>query len=419
VLRIFSRRSLLLLTVAPLLLPGCSTHPLPQDIIDLPVYEIVQRIQCEGARAVTDELSFRRGVRDNEEVKRIKKELEDNRKKIKAVDGQFDEQKREARRLHREVLTIKKRIKYPWTPSDFAQGDYESREYQFTGLSGAVYQLLEVAIEAAIAESSGEAEPGTEIRELNLISAKLQALWANVRALEKEKADLESESRNFAGVIGFRDTTAVFEFVFTVTENNNLTSTGTVTWPITIGVITLGYDVGDKKTRESDRKIRLVSTFGELVDFAETCGWLPTLEARIPRMYPIVGKIGLQEVIQDYMQVSDLKSGKFHPGNTADSYTDKIIFTTTVNAGLNPGIKLDKRMGQLIEASVDFDVDRKDVHQLAVRLTPAKPGTPKAVQDIIIRDMPSVRLFRPFDSDRNNVCNGPQVNCPKSKKSET
>jgi hypothetical protein len=92
-------------------------------------------------------------------------------------------------------------------------------------------------------------------------------------------------------------------------------------------------------------------------------------------------------------RINKSQSAGFQSGGAGDSYRDKIAFTTTISGGLNPGINLSKRMGQLIEASADFGVSRIDNHELTIFLSP--PGTvagTAAPTEIIIRNMPAVRV---------------------------
>ena len=218
--------------------------------------------------------------------------------------------------------------------------------------------------------------------------------------LEERKKDYNDKNKGYKAVVDFESNNAVFQFMFQITENNNATSTGTITWPIDIGVITLGYGVGDKRQRMSDRQVRLVASFGELVQLVEpdkpddpSCDDVEIPEEhRFPRRYPITGEIGLAEVIWDYMRVNKLKSGKFQAGGANNSYRDKITFTTAINGGLTPGLNLSKRMGQLIQADVDLTADRKDVHELIIFLTPPGAAPAASPQEVIIRQMPAVRV---------------------------
>lgn len=207
-----------------------------------------------------------------------------------------------------------------------------------------------------------------------------------------KKLEAEAEQlKAYKDLIAFEGNNAVFQFVFTITENNNASSEGTITWPITLGSITLGYDIGDTRQRKSDRQVRVVSSFQDLMSI-DCRGMEVAEERRIPRMYPITGEIGLAEVIQDYMRVTEIKGQKFQLGGNNDSYRDKIIFTTTVNGSINPGIELTKRMGQLIEASADIGADRTDAHEVTILLTPFGKTPGGSAPGIIIEEMPTVRV---------------------------
>jgi hypothetical protein len=246
-----------------------------------------------------------------------------------------------------------------------------------------------------------------EVGQLYRQHQEIVAIAILVKAYDKEYAGLKNlldkREKRFGDIIAFLGNNALMQFKFQVTENNNATSRGMVTWPIDIGIITLGYAVGDKRIRESDRQVKLIASFGELIKLANpyrpvkrdvsSCDDVEVAETpRFPLRYPITGEIGLSEVISDYMKVTALKGGKFEAGSSSDSYRDKISFTTTINGGINPGVNLNKRMGQLIEANLDLNADRKDVHELMIFLTPA--GAPKAssAQEVVIREMPAIRV---------------------------
>ena len=82
----------------------------------------------------------------------------------------------------------------------------------------------------------------------------LQALYRRGDYLE----NLKERKRAYKKIYEFEGQTVVFFFEFQITEDNNLTSNGSVIWPIMwgpyIGTFTMGYDVGDKKQRYTERR---------------------------------------------------------------------------------------------------------------------------------------------------------------------
>lgn len=354
---------------------ACSTHPLPADIIDLPISQLVHQIQCEGAHSVYAEAQ-RRGI-------------------VAAAAG--------LKETAAEVATAAENLKTAQAGLKDGRNDFGTSkaalESAFDSIDLQIEQVLHKIDRLELEKGNPHSEGLLKTLKLELRQLYRQYryvvtvgnLYVQVDKVNKELKRREAKLGSYKDVIAFEGNNAVFQFIFQVTENNNATSRGTITWPIVPGVITLGYDVGDKRKRASDRQVRILSSFRELlhldcrnIDIAD--------EHRFPRMYPITGEIGLAEVLGDYLRVSDLKGQKFHLGGASDSYRDKITFTTAINGSIKPGINLSKRIGQLIDVSADLTADRMDVHEVTIFLTPpgATPGA--SAPGIIIQEMPPVRV---------------------------
>jgi hypothetical protein len=380
------------------LLAGCQVHPLPSGENDkiFPVYEIIHRIQCEAA--VTVRALY------------LERNFPAKAKNLKEFDTTTDER----------INTLKAKIK-PLETSDFGT----RREELADAYAALELQLLQIKqARARIAASSQateekdsanaalDAENGRIARQIANYTAASKALDDKPGA-EKEMDDLRKERRKkFGDLIDFNNNSAVFQFEFEVTEDNNATSTGSFIWPVVLGGLpgsfTMGYDVGDKRQRQAKRTVKLASTFDELALSYENSGnghnngdshrldcrnaSLPAPDP-LPRTYPITGNIGLDGVFREYIEM--LKSGKFKSGG--ESYMDKIQFTTTVNGGLKPAIDLARKPGPTIKASADINASRKDLHILSVFLTPPD-GSDKAgdkaggAQELAITRMPAVRI---------------------------
>jgi hypothetical protein len=399
-------------------LPACSTHPLPEDVTDLPVYEIIHRIQCEAAREVGAQLvaakltgAYEKLKDLDERIKKLKEPIEKAEKKLKeaesdygkshaalqdafdAVNLQIDQVLQKITRLESEIEALQKKR------------DLEKQK------GSAANQLAIDEFEREQKRREDQANTlKQEAAQLYRQYKNIEAVASLVAAVDKAVSDSDEKLQQLLKdrkdervqkLLAYISNNSVLQFVFTVTEDNNATTTGTITWPIDLGVITLGYSAGDSKTRKSDRQVRLVVSFDEYLKLLKpdkpgdpSCfDVVIPEETRFPLRYPITGEIGLAEVISDYIRVTAVKGGKFHPQTSNDSYRDKITFTTTLKAGLTPGINLSKRMGQLIQASADFTLNRIDVHELTIFLTPPAPaGSGGSAQEIIIREMPAVRV---------------------------
>lgn len=355
---------------------GCSTHPLPEDVTGLPIFQIVHRIECEAA----DTVKVMHRARDYTVASR----------RVAVLDKKIE---KASKRLSDALDQVKSRSDYGTTKLEL--------EDAFDSINLQIDQVLQ---KISKLESELVAAPDDQHRKNMLETLKNEAIQLDRqyrRLVEVGQlfvaatragaglAQLRKERRRFKEVIDFEGNAAVFQFVFQVTENNNGSTAGTITWPITTGVITLGYGAGEKRKRSSDRQVKLVATFGELNELP--CGDVEVAEEpRLPLRYPITGEIGLNEVISDYMTVATRKGQRFQSAN--DSYRDKITFTTAINGSLNPGINLSKRMGQLIQASIDLNADRTDVHELTIFLTPPGALATGGTQELIIRQVPPVRV---------------------------
>jgi hypothetical protein len=148
----------------------------------------------------------------------------------------------------------------------------------------------------------------------------------------------------------------------------------------------LGYDIGDKKQRFSERTIKIAATFGELYRL-ECLGEASANHEVLTKKYPIQGSIGLDEVFNSYIDIG--KNGKFDTGG--ESYTDTIRFTTSINGSIKPSVTLAKA-GRTITAEADLTATRKDVHELKVFLTPPSSSKALPAQKVIITQMPAVRV---------------------------
>lgn len=366
------------------LLSGCSTHPLPEDMIDLPIHEIVHQIQCEAARTVRAVYHEQGFSALHDDYLRITKYVDGANQKLKALEDLLE-----------------------------ANNDLGTTESELKNAKSSIkLQLLQVseAAELVVTSPASDELKHAKLDRLEAEKDHLKVQWGMVNValrtlpkianlkknIQRANSDLgkgKSKDGALAQYLQYVLNGALLEFEFEVTEDNNATAGGTITWPITLGTIKLVYDAGEEKQRKNKRNVKVTSTFAEFVDEKKLNCWdVDVADAeRFPSRYPITGSIGLDEVISDYLVVAHSKSGRFG-GKDGESYSNTITFTTTLHGGLNPSIALSKRMGQLIDADVDLSVSRKDIHKVIIYLNPYKGETrPAASPEIIIRQMPAVR----------------------------
>jgi hypothetical protein len=380
---LFKRRRCALIVLAGML-GACHVRPMPagEYNAELPIYDIVHRIQCEAATAVA--------ARHREhEFTEPSKKLDEIDAKIQAKEGKL----REARKK-------------------LEKSDFGTRKEELDDASKALdLQAAQIELaRARLASKPNDAEKKVldaeekRIRvQINNWDAAVTAL-TDVTTLDDEIKDLKDKrGKKYKELIEFEGHSAVFLFDFEVSEDNNLSSTGSVAWPAVLagipGSFTMGYDVGDKRQRLAKRTVKLAATFDEfVVSLADRRdGNQPKLDCRranipapgaAPGTYPITGNIGLEIVIREYIAM--LNSGKFKAGG--ESYTDKIQFTTTINGGLKPSIDLARKPGPTVKVSGDISATRKDVHALTLSLAPPEGDKSAGAQEVVISRMPAVRI---------------------------
>ena len=371
---------------------GCSTHPLPttDTASDLPIYEIVHRIQCEAASAVKQVHHSKGYTASSSRLEELKKAIKNKQQALQkkqrelAAKSDFGTRKEEIEEATKAISLRAAQIKFAR-----AQLAASSKSEEEKALGSAALDAEKAMVDA---QATNALNAWNLLNEASTLNGELSTLSEKLTDPLKEIDSFESH-------------TAVFQFELEVTEDNNLSSTGSVAWPAVLnglaGSFTIGYDVGDKRQRLAKRTVKLAATFDELLAAFDppkrkTADKLncrdvssPPPEA-LPRRYPITGNIGLDGVIRDYIAM--LRSGKFKAGG--ESYTDKIQFTTTINGALKPGIDLARKPGPTIKASADISGSRKDVHILTLFLTPPGDGDGEkgGSQSVVITGMPAVRI---------------------------
>jgi len=81
-------------------------------------------------------------------------------------------------------------------------------------------------------------------------------------------------------------------------------------------------------------------------------------------IYPITGNIGLNEVVDTFIELINLKAG-------TTNMSEELEFTTKLLGGIKPEVALSKLVPnqlRLISAELDAQADRTDVHKVTVTL---------------------------------------------------
>lgn len=201
-----------------------------------------------------------------------------------------------------------------------------------------------------------------------------------------------------------------YEFDFDITEENKLTGNADFLNTFTRGTLTLKTSAGQEQKRQNQRNFKAIDNFDNLVSTPIMERVCARLEARIGRKfsqsqpknyrYPITGSLGLSEVIDTFLQLN--QSGNL-VGNTKENpklptMADTMTFTTTVNGGVNPSVKLSTAGTglKLAEAGLDATVKRVDEHKLVMALTLPREdqGVPVAVARSTLEEAAIIELDR-------------------------
>jgi len=165
----------------------------------------------------------------------------------------------------------------------------------------------------------------------------------------------------------FRRIAIAYRFKFELTEDNDNGGDLTLSMPFTNGTVSLVLASGAKKTRANQRVFSVANTFGETLARPE-CRKEPIRDPNL--IYPITGKIGLQEVLQTFVSLSldhELTKGK----NDVGEFTERLTFTTKLTASAKPKLTLNAVNDQfrVTEANFSSVHERTDLHEVAVALS--------------------------------------------------
>jgi hypothetical protein len=177
-----------------------------------------------------------------------------------------------------------------------------------------------------------------------------------------------------------------FDFTFTGTENNDASAAANLRYPFLDGVFNLNVGAGNTRERQNERKVLVGHTFIELYRNTdrEICRQISAGTGNL--IYPITGKIGLEEVINTFYLLNRPYNDKLNTpverhrpvdeayrnkaeGGDIKDLTDTLMFTTTFNAGATPSVALDPipvQVFRLADANVVLSARRSDVHKVAI-----------------------------------------------------
>jgi hypothetical protein len=193
-----------------------------------------------------------------------------------------------------------------------------------------------------------------------------------------------------------------FDFNFTINEENNNLANANFRLPVANGLFTLGSAAGAKFERRGIRKFQITNSFLELHTLPrEACANIAARSGDL--IYPITGKIGLEEVFETFVNVD---AGIGIVANQATKFTDTLLFTTTFNASANPRIDLNPvsdRRFQVANASATLSAMRSDAHQVTLAIAKGELITSISLEKAIEQARAAAKVRAKLNADDARV----------------
>lgn len=194
-----------------------------------------------------------------------------------------------------------------------------------------------------------------------------------------------AEVRNYLTTI--YSTAVAYSFDLTGDETNNLGTTLDWLGPWA-AKFTLNVTADANRERSNERVFTLTDTLGDLLMYLSVpqhgvpyCGQAQLVQPN--HLYPIAGRIGVDQTVKTFFELNSFttfsatdgsKSG--NAAQTAPTFTDKLIFTTTVDFNGTPKTTFSPvgKQFQFMDASLTGMVKRVDTHKVYIALALEAPG---------------------------------------------
>lgn len=171
-----------------------------------------------------------------------------------------------------------------------------------------------------------------------------------------------------------------------MTEVNNLDSTIDLTNPVSFGTFTSAITGGVDRTRQNIRGFTITDTFIDLVKTLDNVYCAPYAHVA-NYMYPITGKIGVDEMIDTFVDLARFDNLSNSTSGKPPTMSDNITFTTKLSFDPTPKITLTPFKSDLsvADANLAGTFSRQDQHEVTIGLSlPVKtPGASQPSQLLI------------------------------------
>ena len=389
-----------LLTAVACVSAGCTNHPLVDDVTageypHLSTYDIVNKIRCEAREKLEEHRQsdhfkemLAAGKAAAATLNGMAKDVADRQKEVTAADARAAYAGQQSVRLYHRTKWIEHRLVVlptqierkigeakAWTdrtlPPESAQDRF--RKEQVAQILGSIKEML-ATYDRLKDEHTSLAALVEEVVRQEVREEKGKTAADKERSeAQKRVAALEMEKARSAPFVDFDSTNIAMQFRFEITETDNGSSDGSIKWPIHLGTATIGFSAGKNKIRLSERWVAISMNFGDLHN-VNTCheARMVARDDKRARIYPITGRIGIGELIGEYLDIIE-DDARFKATKTKDGvYSDRLLFTTTINGGVTPSVALNPGIAEL-KLNGNFGASRKDVHEVIVDIAPSQP----------------------------------------------
>jgi hypothetical protein len=171
----------------------------------------------------------------------------------------------------------------------------------------------------------------------------------------------------------FYKTGVAYSFDLNITEDNDLTSQANLLRILPEHVFRLNVGAGALRKRSNQRTFTVTDTFGYLLKTLNDPTRGRYCDGQIVAanyVYPITGRIGVEKLIKDFIELTLFGNLAGSNNGAVPVMTDKLVFTTTLNASATPSVSFTRvtTAFDLADAQLTASARRSDVHQVAIAL---------------------------------------------------
>jgi hypothetical protein len=370
---------------------GCTTHPIAEQVTELETHDLLHKIRCEvketvvavykdgalhedGVYAKLDPKYYKHGILVDgwEGYKNESDKIKKSDDKLKAIDADIKVlNERMAWLKHEEKLNILSLDEF----SAEMIRKYGSNLGENAGLNELLNKLTPAEVKRLNDLTAAHTKKKRDI-DVAVVRVKIRSVTTEREYYveSKHRASLVVKRTNrYKELETFLRHRFTYQTQLKATEKNTAKSNASFKIPLLLGSMTIDQmNPADERERTGDRTVRVVASFDDLVHKL-SCPANGSSEWRAGR-YPIVGKVGLKEVVEQYMKISlgknrvDFAKVK-EPKLETEAYLEKITFKTTLSGGANPKVTITQATGHTLTGSLDLSGSRIDEHILTMALS--------------------------------------------------